>query len=318
MLLNKNVKSGRSEKIYRNVIVFLLETGYDEKRNGGTALNRLTQKFERFCLRNKNRGIPNLMLWIAIGNAAVYILSMIDPSLLLVRLFSFSRGHILAGEVWRLITFILVPAVPSGIFGTLMLCLLFFFYYRIGKLLEQSIGVFKFNLFYFTGVLLLDAAGLLGMYVSADSLHYSLLLAFAATYSDAQVLLFYFIPIRVKYLAWFYIALIAYQMILMRSLLPLIPLVNFLIFFWAALPNLLPESAKVRFRQRSGVRRARPSPNWADGYRSKTGQKPYRHKCTVCGRTDTEYPTLEFRYCSRCKGYHCYCMDHINAHTHIT
>ena len=288
-----------------------------ENRNGGTAVKQLSQKFERFCLKHRNSGIPNLMLWIAIGNAAVYFISMIDPSQLLVRLFAFSRGHILAGEVWRLLTFIFVPTVGSGIFGTLMLALLFFFYYRLGGLLEQSVGVFKFNLFYFTGVLLLDAAGLLGMYVSADSLHYSLLLAFAAVYSNAQVLLFFFIPIRVKYLAWFYIALIAYQMIVTRSPLPLIPLLNFVLFFWNALPNLLPDGAAVKLRQKAGAKKARPSPNWADGYRSKTGQKPYHHKCTVCGRTDTEYPTLEFRYCSRCSGYHCYCMDHINNHVHI-
>ena len=44
----------------------------------------------------------------------------------------------------------------------------------------------------------------------------------------------------------------------------------------------------------------------------------YRHKCEVCGRTDTDYPDLQFRYCSRCVGYHCYCEDHIFNHTHIT
>ncbi len=46
--------------------------------------------------------------------------------------------------------------------------------------------------------------------------------------------------------------------------------------------------------------------------------KPYRFKCAVCGRTDTDYPNLEFRYCSRCKGYHCFCEDHINNHVHFT
>jgi hypothetical protein len=45
---------------------------------------------------------------------------------------------------------------------------------------------------------------------------------------------------------------------------------------------------------------------------------PYRHKCAVCGRTDIEYPDLEFRYCSRCNGYHCFCIDHINNHIHFS
>ena len=280
-------------------------------------MNRLSQKFERFCLKHRDRGIPNLMLWIALANAAVYIVSLIDPSQLLVRVLSYSRDAILAGQVWRLLTFIFVPNVTGGVFGPLMLAILFFFYYRIGQMLERTIGVFKFNLFYFSGVLLLDLAGLLGMYVAADGLHYSLLLAFAAAYSDAQVLLFLVIPVRVKYLAWFYLALTVFEMITTRSLLPLIPLLSFVFFFWDMLPNLLPESLKYKLRNARAKPKARPSPHWADAYRSKTGQKPYHHKCTVCGRTDTDYPTLEFRYCSRCKGYHCYCMDHINDHVHI-
>ena len=49
-----------------------------------------------------------------------------------------------------------------------------------------------------------------------------------------------------------------------------------------------------------------------------TVRKPYTHKCTVCGRTDADDPTLEFRYCSKCKGYHCYCSEHISNHAHIT
>ena len=68
---------------------------------------------------------------------------------------------------------------------------------------------------------------------------------------------------------------------------------------------------------RCGQAGAKPNPNWAKGYQSKTGERPYRHKCTVCGRTDTDYPNLEFRYCSKCNGYYCYCMDHINNHVHI-
>ena len=280
-------------------------------------MNRLSQKFERFCLKHRDRGIPNLMLWIALANAAVYIVSLIDPSQLLVRVLSYSRDAVLAGQVWRLLTFIFVPNVTGGFFGPLMLAILFFFYYRIGQMLERTIGVFKFNLFYFSGVLLLDLAGLLGMYVAADSLHYSLLLAFAAAYSDAQVLLFLVIPVRVKYLAWFYLGLTVFEMITTRSLLPLIPLLSFVFFFWDMLPNLLPENLKYKLRNAHDRPKARPSPHWADAYRSKTGQKPYHHKCTVCGRTDTDYPTLEFRYCSRCKGYHCYCMDHINDHVHI-
>ena len=63
--------------------------------------------------------------------------------------------------------------------------------------------------------------------------------------------------------------------------------------------------------------RQRPGANWAADYQKNAGHKPYHHRCTVCGRTDTENPKLEFRYCSRCSGYHCYCEDHISNHAHI-
>ena len=49
----------------------------------------------------------------------------------------------------------------------------------------------------------------------------------------------------------------------------------------------------------------------------KQEQPAYTHRCTVCGRTDVSNPELEFRYCSKCKGYYCYCGDHINNHSHI-
>ena len=47
-------------------------------------------------------------------------------------------------------------------------------------------------------------------------------------------------------------------------------------------------------------------------------ERGYHHKCAVCGKTDTEYPDMDFRYCSKCAGYYCYCADHINNHVHIT
>ena len=61
---------------------------------------------------------------------------------------------------------------------------------------------------------------------------------------------------------------------------------------------------------------------WMNGeaarIRREQADKLYTHKCAVCGRTDADYPELEFRYCSRCAGYHCFCSDHINNHIHFT
>ena len=100
---------------------------------------------------------------------------------------------------------------------------------------------------------------------------------------------------------------------------PLIALLNYILFFGSDIRNILPDSLRYRTTktQREYRAKQRPDPNWSAGYRSSTGEKPYRHKCTVCGRTDVTNPELEFRYCSKCRGYHCYCMDHINNHVHI-
>ena len=82
-------------------------------------------------------------------------------------------------------------------------------------------------------------------------------------------------------------------------------------------PERIGSHAYTAFGSFFTQKKQKPNPNWASGYQSKSGQKPYRHKCTVCGRTDADYPNLEFRYCSKCKGYYCYCIDHINNHAHI-
>ena len=101
-----------------------------------------------------------------------------------------------------------------------------------------------------------------------------------------------------------------------HCLFPLMGLGNYFIFFWDQLPNLLPLSWRAKFQRRksSGPKVIRFEQK-AGPY--KTTEKNYTHKCTVCGVTDVDDPTMEFRYCSRCQGYHCYCIEHINNHTHV-
>ena len=286
--------------------------------NGGIPLKNLIRRLERFFQRNRDRGIRNLMIYIAAGNAILYVFSMIDPSHFLENLLCFDRTSILHGQVWRLLTYLIVPTASGGIFGALFFMLLLFFYCWIGRLLEESMGVFRFNAFYFTGALLMDVFGLLfGVAVYGDVLSLSLMIAFATMYPEVRVFLFGILPIKIRYLAWLYLGATVLEMIQFRSIAPLLPLANYILFFWVDIPNLLPMSWRTRRKKkvvRNNVTRM------AD-YRPKADAKPekqnYRHRCTVCGRTDTEYPDLEFRYCSKCTGYHCYCMEHINNHVHI-
>lgn len=291
-------------------------------------MKNLRRNFERLCYRNRSRGIPNLMLWIGIGTVALYILSMIDPSRAVLSALAFERGHILHGQVWRLFTWVLQPSASYFFLELVML----FFYFQIGRLMEERWGVFKFNLYYLCGVLLTDIVGMAFGVTSLTGaeLNLSLLLAFATLMPDNRILLFFIIPLRMKYLAWFYFALIAAEIIVcvMRyfaqpllvlfSVLYLIaPVLNYFLFFGSEVKNILPAAPPRPSRTHATKSTARPNANWASGYQTQSGQKPYHHKCTVCGRTDTEYPELEFRYCSRCNGFYCYCTNHINNHAHI-
>ena len=150
----------------------------------------LRKNFERFCLKNRNRGIPNLMLVIAIGNLIAYALSVIDPSKVVYRFLCFSSSKILQGQVWRLFTYVFTYLLDvSG--GYLLLAVVSLFcYYQFGKMLENYWGTCRFNLYYLTGVLLTDLAGLLlGYSVTSTDLNLSLFLAIATLAPDTRVLL---------------------------------------------------------------------------------------------------------------------------------
>ena len=286
----------------------------------------LRSRFERFCYKHKNWGIPNLMLFVGIGTVIVYLFGYIDPSNVIYRFLSWNQAKIMSGQVWRLFSYIFIPN-SSYLF---LLAISLFFYWFIGRLLEQEWGVFRFTLYYVSGIILTDIASLAtGIPATSAYLNLSLLLAYATLMPENMVLLL-FIPLKMKYLAWVYMGLTVLDMVrflvaggipvgLYYAALTLVPFLNYILFFGRDILNALPfrgqrpiRQAKFHFQQRQ-----RPDANWAQNYQSAAGTKPYHHKCTVCGRTDTEYPSLEFRYCSHCNGYYCYCQDHINNHVHI-
>ena len=286
-------------------------------------MKNLRKSFERFCLKNRYKGIANLMLYIAIGNLITYVLSVIDPSKVVYSYLCFSRNAILHGQVWRLFSYIFTYLIDFGGYSVLLGVVSLFCYYSFGKILEQYWGVCRFNLYYLFGVLITDVAALLiGGFTTASALNLSLFLAVATIAPNAQVLLFFIIPVKFKYMAWVYLGLTAYDVIsrLIATpflslfwLMPLVPLANYFLFFGEQVMVLFPQ----KVHHTTQAPKQKPNPNWASGYQSKSGERPYRHKCTVCGKTDTEYPSMEFRYCSKCNGYYCYCIDHIQNHAHI-
>ena len=286
-------------------------------------MNLLNRKIDAFCYRHPNFGIPNLMKIIVIGTAVVYFLYLLTGyNYSAISFLTFDLNSLLHGEIWRLITFIFVPSSFQPFFLVISL----FFYYFIGNTLEREWGTAKFNIFYFGGLLLSLIAVMAGSLLTGtnyilSSTYYvnmSMFFAFAMLYPDATVLLL-IIPVKIKYLAWLDAALFALSIIgslirldIIGALLPIIALCNFFLFFGSDLIAWL--------RRMTGRTAHAASPktiHYKKAVKEQMKDKGYHHKCAVCGKTDTEYPDLDFRYCSKCNGYYCYCSEHINNHVHI-
>ena len=290
-------------------------------------MKNLRSRFERFCYQNRYKGIPNLMLYISIGSAIVYVMSMFDKSSILYALLCFDRGAILQGQIWRLFSFVFAYDAGNIVLTAIsLLC-----YYSLGRAMENAWGTLRFNLFYLTGVVLMDVFCMLfGGNANVYYLNLSLFLGYATLYPNAHFLLFFFIPVKAWIFAMVDLALTLYDVIIYSiiglvpyNLFPLIAIANYFLFFGKDVVNIVPVSWRINLRRLFKKKPAKkagtiPFPS-AGSYEATTVKVkiPYTHRCTVCGRTDLSNPELEFRYCSRCNGYHCYCEDHINNHTHI-
>ncbi len=307
-------------------------------------MKNLRRRFERFCFRNRDKGLPNLMLYIAIGNAIVLVMSMINGGSILYELLCFDKDKILQGQVWRLLTYVFTQ---SG--GGFLELIFLYFFYMLGRHVESSMGTFKFNLFYLSGVVLMDIFAMIFCPIIPDGalteekynylstvlpvywsmayyLHLSLILTFATTHPDSQFMILFIIPIKAWVIALIYLLLefisvfnLSYPvMYFPHNLFPLVALGNYFLFMGSDIKKLLPLSWRAKsgrgFRKKAKQPKVVPFPGDAAKAHH---EAPYNHRCVVCGRTDATNPELEFRYCSRCKGYFCYCEDHINNHNHV-
>lgn len=275
---------------------------------------------DRFCAKHRNLAVPNLMLYIVVGNVIVFVLDMFSRYSF-SNMLTFVPYCIFHGQIWRLVTFIFVPEGSNLLFVAISL----YFYYFIGNALEREWGSARFTVFYGIGVLVNIAVGLVLSFlyglnypwpvVSMYYINMSLFFAFAALYPDLQVLLFFIIPVKVKWLAWIDAAFFAWSILSslfhlnwVGVVLPVVAILNFLLFFSS-------DAARIFGRVRH--RTSRQTINFKKAAKEAKKDKGYLHKCAVCGITDAEDPNMEFRYCSKCSGYYCYCMAHINNHVHI-
>ena len=312
-------------------------------------MKNLNRKFERFCFKHRDKGIPNLMLYMVLGTGMVYFFNLINGGGFISELLVFDKSKILQGQVWRLVSWLFTDTLSAN---PLLNILFLYFFYRLGRAVELTIGTFKFNLFYLGGVVLMDAFAMtfcpvedviIGNYlISAEQfaylygdmayyLHLAMVLAYATSYPDSRFLIFYVIPIPAWVLGLVYLVLVGINVFNMcyplnmmpHALFPLIGLLNYFIFFGSEMRNLLPMSWRAKLRQKRAPANRKSAPGkpipFPNGGRpaAPTAKADYTHNCTVCGRTDVSNPELEFRYCSRCSGYHCYCEEHISNHTHV-
>lgn len=275
---------------------------------------------DRFAYKHPRFGIPNLMLIIVAGSVLVYMVDMVSR-------YSFSpllaldMAAVFHGQVWRLVTFVFVTFAGDPV--TLILSL--YFYWWAGSTLEREWGTAKFSLYYLAGVvfnILVGAVSHLlggGSLVTMQYVNMSLFFAFATLFPDMQILLFFFIPVKVKWMAWLDAALFAVLILadlislnFVSAVLAVAAILNYVLFFWSDITGFL-----RRRRQRAKYQNSRQTINFKQATRQAQQQKGYIHKCAVCGKTDADFPDEEFRYCSQCNGYYCYCSEHIHDHVHI-
>ena len=274
---------------------------------------------DRFCYNHPRFGILNLMRFIVIGNAIVFAVDMMNTSSVsLAGLLVFDAAAVLKGQVWRLVTFIMVPQDTRLIFFAMGL----YFYYFMGNSLEREWGSGKFTIYYLMGMILTVVSGFgvygaigFSIWMGAHYLNLSMLFALATLYPDTMILLFGIIPVKMKWIGWFNAAYFARAIImnpLPLKILPVVAILNYLLFCGGWIFDLIrPRKASQQAKTINYKRAARK-------VRKEQASQPFRHKCSVCGKTDVDSPNLEFRYCSRCSGYHCFCEEHINNHVHFT
>ena len=291
-------------------------------------MKKLHANFERFCYANRHKGIPNLMLYIAVGTAIVYLVGQMAGNYTLYGLLCYDRVSILHGQIWRLFTYPLTYGTGNS--NLLLIAISLFCYWSLGRAMENVWGTLKFNLFYLTGLVLMDVYCLIfGGRADVTYLNLSLFLGYATMYPNAHFLLFFIIPVKAWIFALFDLAIVLVDLFSLSfpyNFFSLISLANYFLFFGKDVLNVIPLSWRINFRrlvrssksQASG-KQAKVIPFNAGSYEASTAKPkaPYTHRCTICGKTDISDPDLEFRYCSRCNGYHCYCENHISNHTHI-
>lgn len=273
-------------------------------------LNKMERKFGKYA-------VSNLTFWLLGAWLVGFIIQLTMPEV--QSLLTLEPVFILRGQIWRLVSWLLIPPSVNMIF------LIFFFscYYFIGTSIEQAIGTFRYNVYLFSGLLCsilgafllyvfyyLTTGGIsvstIGYYFSTQYITMSLFMVFAVIYPNVEFRLYFLIPFKAKWMgildaAWMVFMFVVTGLPGRAAILS--SFLNFIIFFFSTRNYKRVSPKEIRRRQvyRQQVRQPRAVS---------------KHRCAICGRTEEDGAELEFRFCSKCDGNYEYCQDHLFTHQH--
>ena len=303
-------------------------------------LHKLERKIGKYAIHHLT--IYIIMTYIA--GYILYFMALMNPEYGTVfNYLTLSPSLILKGQVWRLVSWWLIPPSSLNIWTIIMLIC----YYQLGTLLERTWGDFLYDVYIFFGLIMTVIGAFVlyaftgvdyGMMFSTYYVSLSIFLGFALTFPDQKMLFMFIIPIRIKYLAIVDIIYLIYDVIsspasmrLPRIIMIVCSLAGTIIFFFLThgtqgMSRSQRQTRRNFRRYMNGYNTGRNSASRGDKIDRSTfgagqgnpnsGRRPI-HRCAVCGRTELDDPNLEFRFCSKCNGNYEYCQDHLYNHKHI-
>lgn len=288
---------------------------FGEEKVSGNLGDKIEQKLRKYA-------ISNLSLYFLICSAIGYLLQMIPGGEIILSAMTLEPALILHGQVWRLITWVFCVSYGSNFF---FIAISLYFYYSIGRTLENVWGEYRYNVYMFSGLFYTvigafvmyfilaamgygGAVGIIGSRFTTYYICMSIFLAFAATFPEMEVLMMFVLPIKVKFLGILYVILMAGQC-LQGGIWVAIPIIaslfNFFVFFFTG-------RNRIRISREQQKQRAQFRAKVKEAYKEQS-----RHKCAICGQTEKSAPDMSFRFCSKCNGNYEYCENHLYTHKHI-
>lgn len=296
-------------------------------------MSKFEKKFGKYA-------VSNLSIILIMCYVVGYIIQLINEDfLMMLTLDSYAIMH---GQIWRLVTWIVIPPSSPDLFTIIML----FFYYSVGRALENTWGDYRYNVYLFSGMLFTIIASFVCMGLcywfygdvfsnpqqaqafflagstmfSTYYINMSILLAFAATFPNAQILLMFVIPVKMKWMGIIYGVLLGAQLFT-GVVVSTNPIMNsiFSLFYRGAIAASLMTFAVFWITSRNKIHMTPKQMKRRHEFKQevKVNSKITKHKCAICGQTNESNENLEFRFCSKCNGNYEYCQEHLFTHTHV-